>query len=89
MDFVIDKHGRRRQLGPGEHLRDGERVNVPMLVMDGELPAQLMDGKPFGIADAEMHRPGYRGAPAAIQDRKEGSRDAYVSLLGDAWKAER
>jgi hypothetical protein len=57
---VIDRHGRRRRLRPGEVPADGETVHIPMQFMDhGGFHPYFSDGTPDHTSP---HRPGWRFA---------------------------
>jgi hypothetical protein len=89
---VIDKHGKRvRRSGI---LEDGDRVRVPMTMMDAENPA-LADAMALARSiarneqfDARAYQPNYRGGvfDQAEQAKRDSVRDAYIARTGDAWK---
>jgi hypothetical protein len=64
--ITIERHGNRRVLRPGELLRDGERLRVPLMLRDGFTPVQRAiasehNNQRFAAAmDAALHRPGFR-----------------------------
>jgi hypothetical protein len=82
---IIDQHGNRRIAQAGEILRDGERVHVPALFMDGN-PRLLHDG----MGNAAGHKPGYcfaEGPAACIADAAlDAARREYDAMLIDAWR---
>jgi hypothetical protein len=75
---VIDRHGRRRRLRPGEVPADGETIHMPVTVMDamqalgGFLPT-FADGSPDHTSP---HRPGYRFLDVN-DEAKIAANDAY------------
>jgi hypothetical protein len=57
---VIDRHGRRRRLRPGEVPADGETVHIPMQLMDhGGFRPTFADGS---VDHTSPFKPGYRFA---------------------------
>jgi hypothetical protein len=66
-------------------LRDGERMRVPMTMMDSWQRARLHDGhgNPVG------HRPGFVVSDGVTSEERQRIRDAYDAYEGElttAWK---
>jgi hypothetical protein len=75
----------RHDIEDGDHEVVGNRevLHVPVYAQDGMRQAiarhaATLDGEAL---DASQHRPGFRVADQAAQDRREAARDAYVRDL--------
>lgn len=82
---IIDKDGKRREGGRGKILRDGERIVVPVSLMDHTTVA-LHDG----MGRASGSKPGYvfsGGESLSPSDTKlQDARDEYAARLTNAWR---
>lgn len=67
-------------------VRDGERVRVPLMLMD-ELQRSVQ-GSRFhdGMGHEAGHKPGFVFVTAHDQTEACAAHETYVKLLGDAWK---
>jgi hypothetical protein len=79
-----------------EILRDGEVLRVPIYTQDDAKWQRAMDLIEVGMlkdhaervaARDALHRPGFRTADQAAQDKREQARDKYIDRLQNAWKS--
>ena len=80
-DFVIDRDGRRRALRPGEVIRDGERMVVPLLAMDNA-PTALRDA----WGNAPGHKPGFVFSHLDASPERLAARGEYEERITSAWR---
>jgi hypothetical protein len=79
---------RRQRESYDELLRDGQRLRVPMLAMDGMQRgvsahfARIHDG----TGDSSFHRPGFRVTDAPPSDDLQRAHEAYERELTTAWE---
>jgi hypothetical protein len=75
---------RRRNINDDEPLRDGERVRVPMIMMD----SNRMTAIDYGDDPLARHKPGFRrAADQAMRDAGHRAYDGRVKRMSDAWKS--
>jgi hypothetical protein len=86
---------RRRRSDDDEVVADGDRVRVPLLMVDGEAVeawqasylADCAAAHKLGLDDGfDLHRPGYRFADAAGNEAKAKAYLQAVQDAADAWK---
>lgn len=64
-------------------LKDGERIRVPMVMMDSAPRHSIHDG----MGNAAGHKPGFVfSADAAALATREAARSEYLAYLKDAWR---
>jgi hypothetical protein len=99
--LIFDVEKDRKELAELRALRDGERVRVPLYMMDEtqrEVAGAAFDAaEPVNITDAagnvvatpargDLHRPGYRFPTPAIRDVREAVYQTGVAMMRDAWR---
>lgn len=65
-----------------EVMRDGQRVRVPLTMMDS-MQRAIAQSATF---DAALHRPGYRFGDPAEQAVRDAVRITREAMLADAWR---
>ena len=67
-------------------IQDGERLRVPMLLMD-ELQRSVLSSRLHdGLGNAAGFKPGYVFVVANDQSPGHAARETYVKLIGDEWR---
>lgn len=85
--FAIDRHGRRRPLGPNDMLEDGERLSVSLTAMDSAAPQaspQAAAEAAYARMKAEMHYlpPTPAGAALSAAEADRIAADAIARQRG-------
>jgi hypothetical protein len=85
--FAIDRHGRRRPLGPNDMLEDGERLSVSLTAMDSAAPQaspQAAAEAAYARMKAEMHYlpPTPAGAALSAAEADRIAADAVARSRG-------